>query len=341
MERRITPKSSNNVEVLPQMVPATQSTPLAMPFTLEQVGNYGTEIQTQLAEVTTKITGTTKTSDMDEVGKLLTDTIMAAKGYDPKSLFKGGLFGLFKAKSSQLRMKFDSVDQTVDRLIAQVDDRIVRFKDRVNDLSALADANNKYYDSLTEQIMFLSERADWMEANKPVVVPDNPMSAQYVQDWITVISFARKRADDLRRAQILAQQQSAQIQQMKTNSIALAQKFGDVKVTTIPAMKQTFNLYILNVEQQKGAEFAKSVDTLNNDVIQRNAAMLGANTTAIHTALTQSNISMETLTVNHNSIIHALDEVKRINAEMKNRLATEGPKLEQLSQDLSTRLSTT
>lgn len=328
-------------------VPATTTTSKAlvtrddMPFSLSEVGQVGGEAQNQIAAVSSKIADTAKTSDMDEVGKLLQDTLMTAKGYDPKNLFKGGLFGFFKAKTAQIQMKFDTVDKSVNRLVEQIDDRIAKFRGRVTDLDQMAEAGRNYHDSLTGQIEYLNERADWMEQNQPTVDANDPMSAQFVQDWITVTNFARKRADDLRRAQLLTQQQGAQIQQMKTNSIALAQKFGDIKVTTIPALKNTFALYIINLEQKKGAEFSDEIDGMTNQAIQDTAKLLGENTTAIHTSLTRSNVSLESLQANHDSIVNSLEEVKRINAEMKKRLADEAPKLEQLSEDLTARLSQT
>lgn len=320
-------------------VPAVQAAPVKLPITLDQVGQVGGDIQGQIATVTSKITGVAKTSDMDEMGKLLTDTIMAAKGYDPKNLFKNGLWGLLKAKKDQISMKFDNVDKTVDRLVQQVDQHINKFRQRVGDLDQLAIANKQYHDSLQPQIDYLNETADWMEQNQPQVDPNDPMSAQYVQDWLTVINFARKRADDLHRAKVLAQQQAAQIQQMKTNSTALAQKFGDIKVTTIPAMKQTFTLYVINMEQKKGAEFADQIDSTNDQVLKRNAELLGQNTTAIQTSLNRSNISMDALQANYDSIVRSLDETLRIQKEEAQRRKNEQPKLEQLSQDLSARLA--
>lgn len=310
-----------------------------MPFTLTEVGKVGEGTQLKIAESTSSIVDSAKTSDMDEVGKLLQDTIMAAKGYDPNNLFKGGFLGFFKAKTHQIRAKFDSVDDSVNKLVQQIDQRVDKFRSRITDLEKLSVSNKEYHDSLTGQIDYLNERADWMDANHPVPDPEDALSAEFLQDWLTVINFARKRADDLRRAQLLSQQQGAQIQQMKLNSTALAQKFSDIKVTTVPAMKQTFTLYVINMEQKKGAEFADSIDSTNNEILQKNAEMLGQNTTAIHTSLTRSNITIETLQKNHESIINSLDEVKRINDEMKSRIKEEAPKLEALSQDLTTKLS--
>ncbi|PZR73924.1 MAG: hypothetical protein DI537_46300 [Stutzerimonas stutzeri] len=308
-------------------------------LTMEEIGTFGQRAQGQLATVTDKITGVAKTSDMDEVGKLLTDTIMAAKGFDPSNLFKGGFLGFFKAKGAQLQMKFDTVDQTVNRLVGQIDQRIGLFRGRIRDLEQLAIQNKAFHDSLDGEIEAVNARADWMEANIPEVDPADPMSATARQQWITVINFARKRADDLRRAQVLAQQQQAQIGLMADNSGALAMKFADIKVTTIPSLKQTFTLYILNLEQKKGAEFATQIDDMTDETLKKNAALLGQNTVLINTALTRSNVSIEALQANHDAVIKSLEDVERIRNDMKVRLASEAPKLEQLSSDLTKRLA--
>jgi hypothetical protein len=94
---------------IPELRNATPGKP---PITMEEVGQIGSNAQAQIAQVTSKITGVAKTSDMDAMGKLLTDTIMAAKGYDPNNLFKGRLFGFMKAKGNQIQLRFDTVDQT-------------------------------------------------------------------------------------------------------------------------------------------------------------------------------------------------------------------------------------
>ncbi len=309
------------------------------PLTMDEVGQFGTRAQGQLAAVTDRITAEAKTTDMDEVGKLLTNTIMAAKGYDPNNLFKGGFFGFFKAKSTEITMKFDTVDKTVERLVGQIDQRINLFRTRVRDLEQLAIQNREFHDSLDAEIEGITARADWMEANIPEVDPNEPMSATDRQNWLTVVNYARKRADDLRRAQVLAQQQQAQIALMANNSAALALKFGDIKVTTIPSLKQTFTLYVLNLEQKKGAEFATTVDDLTDETLKKNAALLGQNTVMINTALTRSNVSLEALQANHDAVIKSLEDVERIRADMKKRLTDEAPKLEKLSSDLTQRLA--
>ena len=319
--------------------PAVTPRPSNIPATLDDISKIGGDAQTQLAAVTQRITGVAKTSDMEGMGTLLNNTIMAAKGYDPQQLFKKGFFhGLF-GKAQSLRMKFDTVDRSVQRLVGEIDQQIGLFRSRITDLSQLSEATQKYHDGITPQIAQLQQTADWMEQNQPEVDPNDLMSANKVQEWMTIISFARKRADDLRRAQVLAQQQIAQIAMLKTNSTSLAQKFSDIKVTTIPALQNVFTAYVIAMEQKKGADMADQIDKTTNDAIKMGASLMSQNTTQIQTALTRSNISMEALQANYQSVTQSLDEVKRIQAEMKTRLATEGPQLEQLSRDLSARLS--
>jgi uncharacterized protein YaaN involved in tellurite resistance len=323
----------------PPATTGSSNVPAKIPVTMDEISKVGGDAQTQLAQVSQKITGVAKTSDMEGMGKLLTDTIMAAKGYDPNKLFKQGfLKGLF-GKAESIRMRFDSVDGTVQRLVAQVDQRVSLFRGRVQDLEQLRIATENYHNSLQPQIDHLLQTADWMEQNVPQADPNDPMSANKVQEWLTVIEFARKRADDLRRGKVLAQQQVAQINQLKTNSTALAQKFSDIKATTIPALQNVFTAYVIALEQKKGAELADSIDAATEEALLKGAELMKQNTTQIHTSLGRAAISTKALQANYDSIMFQLDEVKRIQEETRQRIATETPQIEKLSQDLSQRLS--
>jgi uncharacterized protein YaaN involved in tellurite resistance len=340
-----TPQPSYAPALTPAYNPPAVQTPSYQPsgravvLTLDETSKAGQKTQMAIAEATKKITSIAKTSDMDDLGALLSETLAKAKGYDMAGQTGGGLFGFFKRKTEEIRARFEKVDSSVNRLVGQIDQRVNLFNGRVNDLGSIAIQNKSYHDSLTGEIEHLNEGVAYMEANVPVADPNDQFSAQKVQEWHTVVAWARKRADDLRRAQIVATQQDAQITLMQQNSRALAQKFTDLKVTTLPLLQQTFTLYIINMEQAKGAEFATSIDDLTEATLQKNAAQLGQNTVAVHTALNRSNFSMDAIMANKDAVIKALDDIDRIRSETKSRLADEAPKLEQASRDLAARLA--
>lgn len=331
--------------LIPEVTAGNTSMVVHQPMTLSEVGEVGEKERSQLALVTDKITNEAKTSDMDELGGLLTKTLMTAQGYDPDKLFNGGgIFGFLKGikgKVKEASIKFDDVDSNVKKLVTEVDARIAKFRKRVQDLDELSQSIKVSYAEMGKKIEEITARADWMEQNIPEADPNVPFSAEKRQDWITVITFARQRADNLARARALAEMQIAQIGMMQKNSIALAQDFGEIKATTVPNMKTTFTLYVLNLEQKKGAEFSNTIKNTNDEILKRNAEMLGRNTTQINEALTRSNISIEALQANKDALLFSLQEVDRIRAETKQRLAAEAPQIEAMSRELATAMANT
>jgi uncharacterized protein YaaN involved in tellurite resistance len=321
-------------------VPST-SPMVGKPLTMEDVDTAGKSTQLAIAGSTKKIMEMAKLSDMDDLGLLLGKTLTSAKGYDPAGI-KPGVGGFFKKLmgiGESLRQKVESADAAVNDLVKQIDNRMTLFTSRVRDLQQIADQNMAYYHTLEQEKLRMLAGVQYMEANPPAVDVNDPASIAVKRDWDSVIAWARKRADDLGRAQIVAQQQDAQIALMRDNGRALVSKFGDLKTTTLPILQQTFLLYVINVEQKKGAEFSDSIDALTNDTLTKNAALLGQNTVQIHTSLNRSNFSIEAITANHNAVIQALDDIDRIRLETKNRLASEAPLLEQKSKELAARLA--
>lgn len=321
----------------PAVVPSSgQPVP---PMTLDQIGSVGKQAQSQLSTVVSRLAQDAKLSDMDEMGKLLSDTMLAAKGYDPQKLFKGGLFGWLKAKKEQISMRFDSVDGVVNKLVIEVEGKSQRMRQRAQELEQMRVSNEQYAAELVPQFEHLEQVADWMEQNKPVATPNDMQAAQYLSDWNTVIAFARKRADDLRRAKEFAHQQTAIMGGMRTNAINLAQTLSDLKETSIPTLKTSFVLYVQNMEQKKTAEFADGVNQMTNEAARKNAEMLGQNTEAITRAVNRSNYELSTLQANYEAIINSIDVAARITAEEAQRRKNELPQIEKLGQDLTARLA--
>jgi len=318
----------------------TTSTALALkPITINEVANLGSKAASTIPAATSKITAVAKAGDMDEIGKLLLDTLSMARGYDPESMQSKGFFGKLFGKAVNFKDRFDSVDKNVENLIGQIDTKASLFKLRINDLDQIKDQLRSDYVTLGSEIEDILARCDWMDANPPSVDLNDPMQANHLQDWKMAASMGRKRADDLSRLRLLFEQQAAQIDQMKINSAGLAQKMVDLKSTSIPAMKSTFALYIINMEQKKGAELSTAMDKATNEYITKNAQQLGQNTTLIHTSLTTSNIELATLQANHQAVLTSISEMERIHSEAALRLKNEAPQLEQLSRELAAKLA--
>lgn len=314
--------------------------PQYKPITIAEADEFGKGARMGAASIAKKITGVARAGDIDEVGKNLNNLIVTAKKYDPSNLKKGGgILGFFKVKVQELKNQFATVDQQVDALITEAERNISLFQNRIGDLEALYTDNEARYKELGDVIVEVNRRIAWMEANVPPVDGSDVFSAQRASDWQTAIGYAKQRVDDLVRGQTLCQVQAPQIRQMQVNSGALVQQFRKVKTDMIPALQMGFTLYILNMEQEKGADFSTAVADLTNDTLKKNAEKLGVATVKVQTALARSSIDLSTLQVMQQETIKALDDVQRIRGEMKTRLDQERPQLEALTQQLAQRLS--
>ena len=315
----------------------TESTAV-VPFTLGELTDLGKHQMMGIAEITSKITSTATCGDLDKVGVSLGKLLLQAKDYDPNH-FHSGLFHLFAKTKQQLANHFATVDQQVEELAKQVGKEIDVFRRRIPELETMYAANQKYYTEIGDIIAAATKRVDEMQANPPAVDPNDPYSAQEIADWQSKIDYARKKIRDLEISRVLTSQQAPQIRMMQYNSASLAQKFDDIQTTTLPALKSSFALYIINMEQKKGAGLADTIDAATNEVIRANAAQLGQNTTAIQTSLNRSSITVETLEINQKALLDSLAEVDRIRQETRQQLEEERPRLEKLSTELAATLA--
>ena len=312
--------------------------PANMVLTMEQVNSVGSKQQSGVAEISSRLAGSVKTSDMDTLGQLLGQTLMAAKGFDPANT-KGKFFGFIKRKVEEIRLGYESADKTVDRLVALIDGRMNLHRQRDADIKTMIAANRRYHEELGPEIADLMVKVEWMEANIPAVDPADPMSAQRVQEWQTVCAMGRKHADDLQRARVISQQMDAQMNMLVQQGLMLVQKFDSFKTTTLPVLRQAFVMYIMALEQEKSAQMAESVDNLTDSTLQENARKLGQTTHAVHSSLARSSISLQSIQAGHTAMLQALDDIDKIRTDMKARLATEAPQIESASRELAARLA--
>lgn len=302
---------------------------------MEEANGFGQSIGSSIGAITSKITDTTRMGDIDEVGKGLDELLLKAREYDPAVMKQNPFMRFFTDRVAKLQNKFRTVDSAVDQLVVRVDSQIMLFRGRLGDLEAIRIENERRHEELGKLIPQIQDRIAWMEANVPALDPNNPLSAQEVGDWNNRIAYAIKRVDDLRRLQVLCELQGPQIMMMKTNANGLVSKFGELKATTIPAMKMAFSLYIMNLEAQRGAKMTKDIDDQFNETLKKNSAVLGTVTREVQATLARSTVDFSTLEQVQKDTIDTIKAVQQIRTDMKARLQAEAPKLEALSNQVA------
>lgn len=323
-----------------QMQVASAPTGQALaPFTLQEVVTYGQEVEVRAASASQKINASTRAGDIDEVGKLLGQLLTAGALYDPAKLNTGGFFGFFKKGKRQLEAHYATVDQQVNTIAHDVEAEITHFFNRIGDIDQLAVENEQRHGDLGKIIDVANMRIAWMEVNPPPVDTTDAFSAQRSQTWASVIEHAKKRVDDLARIQTMCELDAPMMAMMKENSALLVEKFGTVKTLTLPQMQQKFALYIINLEAEKGADYANQIDDTNNRLIEENAKKLGIATVKVRQSVSRSSVDLATLQTVKAEFDKTINEVKQIADQTQARLAAERPQYEQIRQQLAQRLA--
>lgn len=337
------PRKTAPTLTVPPLAPAAQLPAVAgsqalAPLKPAEINLIGQDVMARSSKTADRITKMARAADVDDVGKCLNSLLVTSKKYDPTHL-KGGFLGLFKAKFQELKNQFATVDQQVEALLNEAHKHVSVYQQQQLDLDAMYDENEADYLALGKVIATVEPRIAWMEQNVPVVDTSDPFSAQHASDWNGACAMAKKKVDDLRRQQQLCVMKGPMIRLMQSNAAGLVDKLGDVTHTTIPALKDAFALFIMNLQQEKGADFAKNVDDLTNQTLKANAEKLGLVTVKVQTELTRSSIDLATLQSMQASTLKAIEDTKRLHQEGQDRIAAELPQIEALSAQLSASLA--
>jgi len=312
--------------------------PVSKPFQMAELTSLGQDTINSISTTASKINAQAKGGDLDEVGKLLGNLLVVAKGYDPTSVSKKSLFnlfGLFKAKVQELKNQFSSVDSQITALSKEIENHIVHINSRIPQMETLEAENKQRHAQMGMVIESALERIEWMKNNPPLVTQSDSFSVQEKNNWDQVIQMAEKRVDDLGRVQMMAEQQIPRLQQMKVNAVNLVTKFNDSLKLVIPAWQQLSAEYIFSLEQKKAADLQDSISDAFNEAQIKSAELFKQNTVQISNSLSRSVIDTKTLQTTQNLLLSTIEEVKKIAETGKARLATDKVELDALSTQLN------
>lgn len=318
-------------QVLDILIPARVDSPIvvASPTTIitdSDIDGLGSANNNALADITNQMLSQVKASDSDAFGEKLSTLITTARKINPSGgTNQSGLGGIInKAKSlfvssrEQLLDNYQSVEQRIDTLVGELSSSCDHHRSRINDLEHIyisnMNAHSEFEASEKKGEVMLVSLQQQLDAETAAT---DAFAAQRVADVRYRMDRVEKRIDDLKRKQLLAKQAAPQIRMMQDNARCLAEKFTEIQITTIPAWKQTFTLYLMQLEQKKGAELANSIHDATDEAFKMQADLLRQNTGEIAKAKQRSVVSIETLQHVQEQLLGSLDDAMKIADEGK------------------------
>ncbi|MFC5481200.1 toxic anion resistance protein [Massilia suwonensis] len=297
-----------------------------------------------VAKVSAKLLGTVRASDADVFGAQLNELIAASKGLDPAKLRSGGLLSrvtnMFGSVKEKMLSQYQVVESRMDTLVSEMTRHANVHRNRIQDFDEMYKGLEMYYQGLDADV---KKGEAWAERLRQAVAqqaaPANAFEAQQATELKRRLERLEKRIDDLKRAMLMATQMVPQIRLSQDNARALTDTFTDIVNVSIPAWRNVFSLYLLQLEAKQSAAVANAAYDATDAAFRAQADMLLENTETVARAKQRSLVSLETAQHVQTQLVTAFDKLEQISREGQQRRKDELPKLQQLEHELIARFS--
>ena len=297
-----------------------------------------------VAKVSAKLLGTVRASDADVFGTQLNELIATSKGLDPAKLRSGGLLSrvtnMFGSVKEKMLSQYQVVESRMDTLVGEMTRHANVHRARIQDFDEMYKGLEVYYQGLDADIKKGEAWADRLrQAVAQQAAPANAFEAQQATELKRRLERLEKRIDDLKRAMLMATQMVPQIRLSQDNARALTDTFTDIVNVSIPAWRNVFSLYLLQLEAKQSAAVANAAYDATDAAFRAQADMLLENTETVARAKQRSLVSLETAQHVQAQLVSAFDKLEHISQEGQQRRKDELPKLQELERELIARFS--
>ncbi len=287
----------------------------------EQVLNYGSAAQKNIAEFSENTLESVRTKDLGEVGSMLSDLVVELKGLNFSEEEKKGLKGLFKKTQqniASMKAQYDKAEVNVDKIVESLENHeIVLLKD-IKMLDKMYEKNEEYLKELTMYILAGKLKIEQLrevelpEYQKKAQESGLAEDAQAANDFANMIGRFEKKIHDLELTRTIALQMSPQIRMMQNNDTLMSEKIRSPIVNTIPLWKSQMVMALSMYHSEQAMKAQREVTEVTNQLLEKNAQALHTGSVAIAKEAERGVVDLETLKKTNQELITALDEVRQI-----------------------------
>ena len=309
----------------------------------ETVLKYGNAAQTKISQFSDKILEDVKTKDTGAISDMLTNLVAELKGFDVDEGKKGGFLGLFKKAGNsitQLRAKYDKVEENVSQIIISLQSHQKQLISDCKMLDELYAQNEQYYHELTLYIIAGEIKLKKLrEEELPPMLAKaqqtaDPADAQAANDFSQLLERFEKRIHDLKLTRMVSVQMGPQIRLMQNNDNVLAERIQSTIANTIPLWKSQMVIAMGMQHAESALNAQKSVTDMTNELLRSNAERLKMGTIETAKEAERGVVDIETIRTANTALIDTLTEVQKIQREGAQKRAAASIELGRLEKEL-------
>ena len=313
----------------------------------EQVMNYGSAAQKNISEFSDAALNTVRTKDLGQVGQKLGDLVVELQGLDFDQEEKKGFFGHFKKTKknlADLKAQYAKAEVNVDKIVEALEKHeIVLMKD-ISMMDTMYQHNQDYTKELTMYILAGKLKIQQLrDVELPAMVEkarnsNLPEDAQAANDFANMVGRFEKKIHDLELTRTISVQMAPQIRMVQNNDSLMAEKIRSSIVNTIPLWKNQMVMALSLYHSEQAMKAQREVTDVTNELLIKNAETLHQGTVGIAKEAERGIVDMETLKKTNLELISALDEVRQIQDEGRERRAEAEEELGRIEGELKQKL---
>ena len=307
---------------------------------------YGVGAQKKIADFSESALNNVKTKDLGEVGDMLSSVVGELKSFEAPEE-KKGILGLFKKtteKVSAMRVKYDKVENNINRICTMLETHQIQLLKDIAMLDKMYEINKVYFKELSMYILAGKKKLLKLEKEELPVLAERarisglPEDAQSTNDFMSLCNRFEKKIHDLELTRMISLQMAPQIRLVQNNDSLMSEKIQSTIVNTIPLWKSQIVLALGVAHSTNAAKVQNEVTDMTNQLLRKNAETLKMSTIETAKASERGIVDIDTLRNTNESLITTLDEVLRIQTEGRQKRKEAEIELHNIEEKLKNRL---
>ena len=309
--------------------------------------SYGVGSQRKVSEFSERALTGVRNNDLGEIGNDISSLIVTLKDFDPDKQEKSGPLAIFhKAKNNleALRTRYTAVEKNVREISDTLEGHQRTLLKDIATLDQLYALNEAYFKELTMYVVAGKEKLEQVRGGELAQLQAKAAQtglsedAQAARDLAQKCDRFEKRIYDLELTRQVALQTAPQIRMVQNSDAVMAEKIQSTVVNTIPLWKNQMVIALGIEHATQAARAQREVADMTNELLKKNADKLKVATVDAAREAERGVVDIETLKHTNEQLISTLDEVKRVQAEGREKRRQAEGELAQIEGGLKAKL---
>lgn len=308
---------------------------------VDQIVNYGTKAQTNIAEFSSAILKKVKTYDLGEVGDSLKELTVALDATTESE--KRGILGIFqKAKRNvgSLKANYAKAENNVNRIEQDLRKHRDVLGQDISMYQQMYELNVQYYKELTMYIIAGKKALDHARQTKLVNLKsiadasDKQEDVQAYRDFEDLCYRFEKKLSDLELTRVISIHSAPQVRMLQNNDREMMDKLQSSLANVIPLWRNQLVLSLGIEHTSRALEAQSALADKTNELLRKNSETLKMATIETAKQSERSIVDIDTLKQCNKDLITSINEVIKIHEQGTVQRAKAQEELVKIEEDL-------